>query len=239
MYIHLHMRRRDKVFLWMQSKTGTLARKIFALLLWLGLIALCIINRKYISVENITAYTPGNVWLAVAILLGLFAVKSISLFIYSGILYAASGVMFSLPFALLVNLAGTVIMVSIPYWIGREAGEPIVEHIRTKYPKVSKLEEYRSGNEIWTSAIARLISILPSDPLSMYMGAVQTSYTRYLIGSLIGFLPDIITFAIIGMGASDSHSPQFIVAACAKLSLTAISLLMVRIHRHKSKSEGI
>ena len=221
---------------WAQSKTGKTIGKIFALLLWVSVIIFCLVHREYITAENISAYTPDNVWLGIVIVLALFAIKSLSVFIYVGILYAASGVIFPLPVALLVNLCGTVIMVSLPYWIGKKGGKPMVEQIKARYPKMIELENKHSGNEIMISAISRLVSILPSDPLSIYMGAVQVRYPKYLLGSLIGFLPNIVAFAVIGLSVSDIRSPQFIIAVGAKIVLMVISLAFMLIHKQKNQN---
>jgi len=230
------MRSKNSLLLWAQSKAGILTRRIIALLLWLGLIILCFINREYISVESIAAYTPSNIWLAAAAVLGLFAVKSFSFFIYVGILYAACGVIFPLPVALLVNLCGTAIMVSLPYWLGQKAGEPMIDRIKANHPKVRELEQIRFGNEIFISAISRLVGIVPSDPVSMYMGAVRIHFFKYLLGSLVGFLPDIVAFSVMGLSVSEIRSPQFIIAAGGKITLTVISIIVMLIHRKKSKT---
>jgi len=212
--------------------------KALALLLWASLIIFCLTHREYLSVERITAFTPGNIWLAILILLALFAVKSVSFFIYSGILYAASGILFPLWVALLVNLCGTAIMVSIPYRIGKTGGKPVVERIKAKYPKLEGLESRRRGNEVFLSAILRLVSVLPSDPLSMYMGAVQVRYSRYLPGSLIGFLPDIVAYTVMGMSVSDHRSAQFLIAAGIKIVLVLLSAVLMLVNQQRNGSES-
>lgn len=231
------MRLHKRMILWTQRKVVRTIGKAFVLLLWVSLILFCLTHREYISVERITIYTPGNIWLAIIIMLVLFAVKSVTFFIYVGILYAASGILFPLPVALLVNLCGTVIMSSLPYWIGKAEGKPMVAHIKAKYPKIAELESKRSENEVLLSAVARFVSILPSDPLSMYMGAVQVCYSKYLLGSLIGFLPDIVAFTIMGLSVSDICSAQFIIAVGAKIVLVTISIIFMIAHKRKSKRD--
>ena len=87
---------------------------------WVCLIILCLIHRDQITVDNIVSFTPGNPFLAVCVILFLFALKSVSVVIYGGILYVASGILFSLPAAIAVNLAGSVIMTTIPFLIGKK-----------------------------------------------------------------------------------------------------------------------
>ena len=95
--------------------------KVIGIGLWVALITICIVNRDRITAEGIVGLVSQNSWLSAIVLLALFALKSISVVIYSGILYAASGILFSLPIAIIINVIGTVIMVTIPYLIGRKA----------------------------------------------------------------------------------------------------------------------
>ena len=77
--------------------------KVIGIGLWAALIVVCIVNRDKITAEGIVGLVPQNSWLSAIILLMLFAVKSVSVVIYSGILYAASGILFSLPIAIIIE----------------------------------------------------------------------------------------------------------------------------------------
>ena len=70
---------------------------IAAVVVWVGLVVLCFINRDRITIDSIMSYTPSNLFVAAVILLLLYALKSVSIVIYSGILYAVSGRLFPLP----------------------------------------------------------------------------------------------------------------------------------------------
>ena len=93
--------------------------KCLLTLIWLAIIAVCLLHKDEFTLEGILSYTPRQPVLAAAMLWALFAVKSLSIFLYSGLLYAASGILFPLPVAIAVNIAGTAVMVSIPYWLGK------------------------------------------------------------------------------------------------------------------------
>lgn len=121
--------------------------KCLLLLIWLTIIAVCLMHKDEFTLEGILTYTPKQPVLAALVLLALFAVKSLSVFLYCGFLYAASGVLFSLPIAIFVNFLGTSVMVSIPYWFGKKLGNSAVQHIMDRYPKAAVLHDLRSGND--------------------------------------------------------------------------------------------
>ena len=206
------------------------------LLVWVGIISICLLRRKDLSVEGILRYTPQNPWLAAVVMLALFALKSLSIVIYSGLLYAANGILFPLPAAILLNLAGTVIMLTLPYWIGRRNGASAAGDIRKKYPKVEAIHDLRVQNDLAFAFLVRMVR-LPSDVASLYMGAIEVDYRKYLIGSLLGMLPHTITYPIMGMSVQDVHSPQFIVSLCAEIAYVLITSAIYALYRKRYKTE--
>lgn len=211
--------------------------KALLMLVWAALLALCLLRRGDISAEGIAALAPENPCLAVGAMLTLFALKSVSVFIYSGLLYAASGLLFPLPVALLVNLAGTIVMVSLPYGIGRRTGASAIEKVRSRYPKFERLQALRQGNDLFFAFLARMAR-LPSDVVSLYMGAVGVAYGKYLFGSLLGLLPHAICFPIMGMSARDPLSPEFMLSLCATGAYTLAASILCLIYRRRRRTEN-
>ena len=111
--------------------------------IWTAVILLILSRKDEFTIAEILAYTPSNPILAAIMILLLFALKSVSIVLYSGILYAVNGILFVLPIAILLNVMGTVIMVTIPYLIGRKTGSAATERIIKKYPKANQLKEFR------------------------------------------------------------------------------------------------
>ena len=219
-----------------QKKTLRTGRNIVLGLIWVGIIAICLIHRKELSAEGIASYTPKNPWLAAIVMLALFALKSLSIVVYSGLLYAANGMLFPLPAAIAQNLLGTVIMVSLPYQIGRKAGATAVEEIRAKYPKAEAIHNLRAQNDFLFPFLTRMAR-LPSDIVSLYMGAVHVEYKKYLLGSLLGILPQTITFPIMGMSIQNIRSPQFVISLCVEIAYILVTSVIYTIHRKKNKAD--
>ena len=219
-----------------QQKTLRTARNIVLGLIWVGIIAICFLHRKELSAEGIARYTPKNPWLAAIVMLALFALKSLSIVIYSGLLYAANGILFPLPVAIVLNLIGTVIMVSLPYLIGRRTGASVVDEIRAKYPKAEAIHDLRAKNDFLFAFLVRMVR-MPSDVASLYMGAVHVEYKKYLLGSLLGMLPHTITYPIIGMSIRDIRSPQFIISLCAEIAYILVTSAVYTLYRKKNQSD--
>ena len=214
-------------------------RNITIVVFWIFLIVLCFIYKDKITVENIINFTPENTVAAIVIMLFLFAFKSVTFFVYGGILYAASGIMFPLPLAILVNLAGSIIMTTIPFIIGKKAGTNAVSALCEKYPKLKILRDIPNKNEVFVSFFLRIVGCLPSDPLGIYLGASGIRYSRYILGTLLGLSSAMITFSVMGMSINDVTSPSFIISAAVEIGLMIISISVYLIWRKKSKKKSL
>ncbi|MCD7928202.1 MAG: VTT domain-containing protein [Oscillospiraceae bacterium] len=185
--------------------------------------------RDELSLDTLVNAAPGNLAAAAAVMLVLFALKSVSIVLYSGILYAASGLLFPLPMAIVVNLCGTAVMVSLPYLIGRKSGASMVEGIREKYPKVRQLHELQKRNNFIFSYGARIVR-LPSDVVSLYMGASGVDYRAYLAGSMLGLLPHTVTYSIMGTSITDTSSPAFLISLGVEVAYVAVTAVVYALY---------
>lgn len=213
-----------------------LAKGVLALV-WLIILAVCLLHREDLTLERILTYTPAKPLLAAAVLLAFFAVKSLSVFLYSGILYIAAGILFPLPAAIAVNVLGTAVMVTLPYFLGRALGSRAVQYILRRWPKASVLRELRRGNDFFFVLIIRLLGIFSSDAVSAYMGAVGVAYRVYLPACLLGFLPTCVLFPIMGQSITDVHSPQFLIAAGIELTAALLSGIVFHFYRKQNRKD--
>lgn len=222
----------------MDKKNNKSIRKTVIIAFWLIFIIFCLLNRDKITISSILSFTPKNLYLAAFVMLLLFAIKSVSVVIYGGLLYAASGIMFSLPVAILVNTIGTVLMVSIPFFIGKRAGKDTMNKLVEKNPKLEVLREVPSKNELFISIFVRLIGMLPGDLVGMYLGASGVHYSKYIAGSMIGLFPAVVSFSVMGMSADDISSPAFIISTAFEIGLMILSIAIYFIWRKKQKQNS-
>ena len=211
--------------------------QIILILVWAALLLFCLLNKDRFTVDGVLSYTPENAVLSAAFMMFLFALKSISVFIFSGILFAANGILFPLPAAILLNVLGAAVMVSLPYWLGRRLGGDVVGRIVEKYPKAAAFRQLQTGHELLFSFIARAVNILPSDIVSLYMGAMGISYRKYLPGSILGILQSLITFPNKGMNIANTGSPAVLWSNGIQAAVSAVSIGGFWLVRRKKKDQ--
>lgn len=190
-----------------------------------------------LSVETVLSYTPKLPLLAALFLLLLYALKSISLMLPVLLLDTACGVLFPLPAAILVAALGTAVTLTIPYFIGRGAGPDMTEKLQQKHERLRELRRMRNRNELFLAFLIRIVGILPCDVVSLYLGNTRMPFGKYLLGGVLGFLPDIVTAVVVGMKADDRSSPWFWGAIAVNLLVAGGATLFYARYR-KRRCEG-
>lgn len=221
-----------------QSTAGEKLLKAVQILTILFLIVFllwCFLHRDEFTIEQILHYTPENPFLAAVVLILLYALKSLTVFFFIGILMAAGGVLFSLPVALLVNVIGAAAAISVPYWIGRRRGTPYLEKLTQKHAKLAVVQNIQADNAFFTSLMVRAIGCLPCDVVSLYLGASGMHYPVYVAGGIVGFIPSILTFTLMGTSITDITSPQFLIAAGFEILFVILSCILYAIYKKEKK----
>ncbi|MBP3313610.1 MAG: CDP-alcohol phosphatidyltransferase family protein [Oscillospiraceae bacterium] len=211
--------------------------KIIGACLWLLVILFLLVYRENITMEAIVSFVPKNSWVSVLVMLLLFALKSATVVVYAGLLYAANGVLFSTPIALVMSVAGSFIMFTLPYCVARLGASHDVKKLADKYPNIKFLQGFPSTNKFLMNFVARIIGILPLDVVSAYMGTVRAKYRDYILGSLAGMAVSIVTFTVMGLSVSDTGSPNFYIALAIEITVNLGSLLAFVVYRKKKQKE--
>ena len=191
------------------------------------------------SMQTVLDYTPEKPILAAAVLLLMYALKSLSVLFPLIALFAAGGVLFPWYAAIGVNLLGLSVTLTLPYLIGRRSGKAAVDRITAKYPKFASLRDLRRGNDFFFSFIIRALGLLSCDMVSMYMGAIGLPYKKYLPSALLGFLPNLVLVTLLGENANNPGSPEFIVTLIITVLISAGACVFYYFYCKKHKiTEG-
>ena len=212
--------------------------KILPFLICLGMAVAFFLYGRDLSVEDLLSYTPDNPFLAAGLLLALYAVKSLSVLFPLVILYIAAGTLFPPAVALLVNLAGVAICVSVPYGIGRFAGEAFVQGLMDKYPKVRRMVEGQRKSDFFLSFFLRVVGCLPGDVVSLYPGSVRIPYLRFLAGSVLGLFPSLALATLVGVSVTQPDSPMFILSVSCTVLLAAGSAVFYWLYQRRRNRQG-
>ena len=210
------------------------AVRAFPLITCLIFTIIAVWKRDELSVLNICRLVTENAALSAFILLLLYALKSLSVAFPIAALEVVTGIVFPLPIALLLNFIGIVIVLTIPYYIGRFSGHDLADQIIERNKWLERINEYQSKNAFFVSFLLRVVAILPGDIVSMYLGASGIRFPQFLAGCFLGALPRMIAFTIAGASIMNPNSPVFIISAVLSVLLAVISFV---IHYHVNRPQ--
>lgn len=220
-----------------QNKKLIILLRTLPLILCIAFILIYLFCGSDISAETILQYAPSNPLLAAMFLILLYGIKSLSIFFPIMILYVAGGFLFSPLFAILINTIGVLVELTIPYWIARASGIHSSERLVKKYPKLAEIITYQHGNTLFLSFFLRIISCLPGDAVSMYLGSIKTPFVKYLVGSVLGIIPGMVTATLIGTSITDPTSPMFWISVILTAVISVTSFLIYFFWRRKKKRQ--
>lgn len=207
--------------------------KILTGTLYIVLIAMAIYQARHLTLDSLLSYTPDNKILASLFLLGLFALKSISVFFPIVILQMASGFLFPAPIALIINLIGTAIGFILPYYLGFFTGAEAAERKIARNENLKRIIEKQRKHEFFLSFFLRVISCLPSDLVSMYLGMLKFKFVPYLISSMLGALPGIIPATFMGRSITNPFSREFIGSLLITIICSLVSMIIYYFYKKK------
>ena len=211
--------------------------KAFVASLWATVILYCLMHKDEITARMLS-YSPPSAWLALLVVCGLFALKSLVFVFYAGFLYALSGVLFSQPWSIPVNLLGMLIMYTLPYLIGRHRGTELVDSLSQRYKRLAQLQRLRRKNAFLALLALRGIKLLPLDVVSMYLGAARITYLKYLLVSYLAELPTMIAFSFMGNSVTGLNSPAFIIGLALEVVSTVVSVVAYSVYYKKHSRDA-
>ena len=186
-----------------------------------------------IGVEDVLSFTPNNLVMAALALILLYAVKSLSVVFPLLVLYISAGMVFPVPAALAVNLAGIFVCVAIPYLVGKYSGRELVARLEKRYKAIARMEHFKKNNEFFCAFFLRVINMLPGDIVSIVLGASNMRFSRYAAGSVLGLLPTMVAATFMGESILEPLSPVFLTSAGATVLISAGSFVLWKITSKK------
>ena len=181
-------------------------------LLCLAVLALGLLylhSQYHITAEAILSWQPENLFLAAVILLCIFAVKSVLVFVPIMIPQILAGHLYSREMAILINGLGLVVVMSLPYWIGKGLGSAKMERLIRKYPKIQNILKTQEDNQMAFSFMLRACAVPPADIVTMYLGATGMPYLTNVIGGTLGCFPGMVLTTFLGANIRNPESPAF------------------------------
>ena len=140
---------------------------------------------------------------AIATIWGVYLVKSVLFIIPASLIYISTGMAFDVLPACLVSLVGIVIEVTVTYFLGLFLGGDYVNKLLAKSKGGQKILDMKFNDNFLAFLVIRVLPVFPIDFVSLFWGASKAKFPRYFFASVIGIMPRVILFTILGDGIYD------------------------------------
>ena len=169
--------------------------------------------------------TYGATFTSVFLILLNFFLKAVIPWFPIACMCVASGVLFEWYYALLINVAGMIILFTVKFYWGRRFGGGNAEKILSKYETAYEfIDKSRLGSGV-VLFFLRLVPFMPANSVSCLYGSTDISYVRYIIISVIGCFYKLFSYTTIGRSVYDPASAWFLVPMIVLLIFSGMMLL--------------
>lgn len=194
---------------------------------------------KYDELVNIDVRAlvekTNSLFEAGAAVVGIYSLKAVVFVIPASVLYMAVGIAFDFLPGLLVNAIGLFAELNITYFIGKFLGGEAVERKLRASKKGEKIITLRDKKTPYLY-IARLLPVFPIDFVSLFFGASNMGYLRYILISFFGVMPRILLITLLGDKIYDLIPVKFMMTVVVFALLAASVVILIKYIKKKDKN---
>lgn len=180
------------------------------------------------TVDTLLNATPRTMLVAAIVILVYYTLKSFIVVIPVMVVQIAAGLLFPTPIAILINLIGLVITLSISYVLGRFTGYAYMEKLLRRYPKAEIIRSLPQKNSILFCFLIHNLSLFPMNVIGMFVGSIGIPYRKYFVGAFLGSLIRVISITVVGASVTNPTSPVFILSLAVTVIVSAVSFILYR-----------
>ena len=190
---------------------------------------------KNIDVRALVEASTGMI-AAIGTIFGIYIVKSVLFIIPASLIYISVGMAFAPWQAILINFIGIVIEVSVTYVLGLFLGGDYVNKLLSKSKGGQKILDLEISNRFSVLLGIRVLPVFPIDFVSLFWGAAKCPFIKYFLASIIGIMPRVILFTILGDGIYDYIPIHLIIKIVIFATPVGVVIYLTR-HFLKMKKE--
>lgn len=128
-----------------------------------------------------------------------------------------------------INMAGICIQMIIAFFRGRFFGGGNVHKLLNKYEGTRQILEKKTSTHALLLFAFRIVPFTPMNTVSRLYGSMEIGFWEYLLISMGGFAPRVVSYTMMGRNVFDPLSPSFIVPIIVLLVISGVSALILNL----------
>lgn len=178
----------------------------------------------------------GNLALAAGVVLGIYLLKSVLFVIPASLIYISVGLAFDTGQAIAINFVGIALEVTVTFLLGKFLGGAYVEKRLRGKKFADKLLNAKRKNTLSFLLVVRALPAFPIDFVSLFLGASGIGFLPYFIISVIGIMPRVILFTVLGDGIYKYIPMEVLLLVAISAIPAALIVWLVSYIRKKRRS---
>ncbi len=175
------------------------------------------------------------VWYAYLAVIGVYALKSVVFVVPAMMIYLSVGMSFETSVALVLNLIGLAVEITITFFLGRFLGKEYVTKLLEKNKAGQKLLNVKAKTKNSFLFLVRFTG-MPIDFTSLFLGASDFKFIPYFFVSLLGIYPRVLVFTIIGDSIYKYIPKDLIIKlVIGAIPLAVIGFIIFKVVRKRKK----
>ncbi|MBQ5904679.1 MAG: TVP38/TMEM64 family protein [Clostridia bacterium] len=219
--------------------------QLLSVVFMLGMVGamLVLMNKLDINLENaahLSTYIKGGTFTVAIIIIAFTVIKSFTLVFPPAVIFAVSGLLFdNLWVAVLVNFIGVALSLIMPYYLGRFTGKDMLDTLKTKFPKIKKLDDFAGQNEFMVVYVVKASGVIPSDLMNVIYGAMNVNFMKFFIASNLGMLPFNILFTLLANKGDLSNPYSLLYILPIPVFVVIMSLVVKKMTKKNKIKENV
>ena len=150
------------------------------------------------SVTSLRAYVRGFGAWAPAVSAGLMVLQAIVAPLPVFVITLANGFLFGWAWGALLSWSSAMAAAALCFWIARALGRPAVERLLGDAKALDKADRFFARHGTRAVFIARLLPLVPFDPVSYGAGLTSTRFWPFFLATALGQLPVTLLYSYLG-----------------------------------------
>jgi uncharacterized membrane protein YdjX (TVP38/TMEM64 family) len=161
----------------------------------------------------------------------LFAIKPVLLIVPSSIFSIASGMLFGPIKGFILSMIGFAASGTTAFYLSRLLGKSYVDKLVKG--KLLKLDEGIEHNGFKVIFMIRFPPIFPYDIVSITAGITRVKYSKFILGSVLGVIPETLCYAFIGKSLTSSSTFSVVLPFLFMILILIVTLFIYKKSKEK------
>jgi uncharacterized membrane protein YdjX (TVP38/TMEM64 family) len=156
----------------------------------------------------------------------IFGLKPLAMILPSNVFAIAAGTLFGPLKGFFLNMIGFFLSATVGFFLSRMLGTGVINKL-TK-GKLLKFDKGIEKNGFKIMALLRFPPIFPYDIVSMTAGVTKIKYSKFILGSVIGIIPENICYSLMGKSIEEGSSLKLVIPFISMVLILIITMYLFK-----------